>query len=130
MICNMGEKDKLLRLLLAAIIILIGVLSGVYWLPLLALIPILTIFFSFCPLYYPFKISTVENKEKTIQKSNFDKEKTITIKQEDLAPKKETSFALNTQQTASAETITTSEPKIIKKKAAKKVVKKKSKKNK
>lgn len=84
MMHNVGKTDKIIRALLAAIIILISMLTGMPWITFFALIPLLTIFFSFCPLYVPFKISTIVE-----QKINLDENKTITIKQEDLAPKKE-----------------------------------------
>ncbi|QEM05993.1 DUF2892 domain-containing protein [Mucilaginibacter rubeus] len=60
---NMGTLDRSLRILAAlaiAILYYTGVLSGTLAIILLALaaIFILTGFISFCPLYYPFKIST------------------------------------------------------------------------
>ncbi|QTE36486.1 DUF2892 domain-containing protein [Mucilaginibacter gossypii] len=60
---NMGTLDRSLRILAAlaiAILYYTGVLSGTLAIILLALaaIFILTGFVSFCPLYYPFKIST------------------------------------------------------------------------
>jgi uncharacterized membrane protein YphA (DoxX/SURF4 family) len=60
---NMGSTDKIVRVL-AAVLIIIGyftnVLSGTVAIVLLtvAIIFIATSFMSFCPLYYPFKIST------------------------------------------------------------------------
>ncbi|SDI57951.1 YgaP family membrane protein [Mucilaginibacter sp. P25] len=60
---NMGTLDRSLRILAALAIAILyykGVLSGTLAIILLALaaIFILTGFVSFCPLYYPFKIST------------------------------------------------------------------------
>jgi hypothetical protein len=61
---NMGETDRLIRVLLAviiAVLIWIGILP--YWLALvlgaLGVIFLLTSLFRFCPLYVPFKISTI-----------------------------------------------------------------------
>ena len=60
---NMGAIDKGVRITLAiAVIVLyaLGVISGTWAIILLVLagIFILTSFISFCPLYYPFGIST------------------------------------------------------------------------
>ncbi|MEO8947136.1 MAG: DUF2892 domain-containing protein [Mucilaginibacter sp.] len=60
---NMGTIDRLVRILAAIIIAVLyytGVLSGTISIILLVLsgIFILTSFISFCPLYYPFGIST------------------------------------------------------------------------
>lgn len=60
---NMGSTDKMIRLVVAAVItgLFIGnVISGIFGFVLLALaaIFVLTSFVSFCPLYLPFGIST------------------------------------------------------------------------
>lgn len=60
---NMGNTDKIIRLLLAIVIAALyftGTLSGVLGIVLLAFaaIFVLTSFVSFCPLYLPFGIST------------------------------------------------------------------------
>jgi hypothetical protein len=60
---NMGNADKLLRILVAIVILglyFINVITGTLAIILLLLagILILTSFFSFCPLYLPFGIST------------------------------------------------------------------------
>jgi uncharacterized membrane protein len=60
---NMGSTDKMIRLIVAAVItgLFIGnVISGIFGFVLLALaaIFVLTSFVSFCPLYLPFGIST------------------------------------------------------------------------
>lgn len=60
---NMGGLDRGLRILAAVAIALLyftGVLSGTLAIILLVLagVFILTGFISFCPLYYPFRIST------------------------------------------------------------------------
>ncbi|WP_454802820.1 YgaP family membrane protein [Mucilaginibacter phyllosphaerae] len=59
----MGNLDRGLRVLAAVAIVVLyytGVLSGTLAIILLVLagVFILTSFISFCPLYYPFKIST------------------------------------------------------------------------
>jgi hypothetical protein len=63
MIPNMGSADKMIRIIIAAIItgLFIGnIISGTVGYLLLALagIFVLTRFVSFCPLYLPFGIST------------------------------------------------------------------------
>jgi hypothetical protein len=63
MIPNMGFADKMIRIIIAAIItgLFIGnIISGTVGYLLLALagIFVLTSFVSFCPLYLPFGIST------------------------------------------------------------------------
>lgn len=60
---NMGGLDRGLRILAAvaiAVLYFTGVLSGTLAIILLVLagVFILTGFISFCPLYYPFRIST------------------------------------------------------------------------
>ncbi|MGB9006847.1 MAG: DUF2892 domain-containing protein [Candidatus Aminicenantales bacterium] len=62
---NMGETDRLIRVLLAIVIaVLIWISVLPYWLALvlgvLGVIFLLTSLLRFCPLYVPFKISTVK----------------------------------------------------------------------
>ncbi|MEM7109141.1 MAG: DUF2892 domain-containing protein [Bacteroidota bacterium] len=68
---NMGSADKIVRVIIAAIIsvlFLTNVISGTLGIVLLALagIFVLTSMVSFCPLYAPFGLSTckVESQEK------------------------------------------------------------------
>jgi len=66
---NMGTIDRVFRVLVAVAIIILylaNIISGIVAIILLAIaaIFILTSFISFCPLYYPFKIST----KKALQK--------------------------------------------------------------
>jgi len=63
MIPNMGSADKMIRIIITAVIsgLFIGnIISGTvgYLLLALAAILLLTSFVSFCPLYLPFGIST------------------------------------------------------------------------
>ncbi len=60
---NVGKADKIVRFVLAAIfvgLILTGTVSGIFAviLGILAAIFVVTSLVSFCPLYYPFKLST------------------------------------------------------------------------
>lgn len=66
---NMGLADRIIRIVVAAVIAILfftNVLSGVLGTVLLILagIFVLTSFVSFCPLYAPFGISTCKVKEK------------------------------------------------------------------
>lgn len=65
---NMGSTDKMIRLIVAALIIIMyytGVISGTVAIVggILALVFALTSFISFCPLYLPFGISTRKKDE-------------------------------------------------------------------
>jgi hypothetical protein len=60
---NMGNMDKVIRLLIALIVVVLyftNIINGTtaIVLGILAVIFLATSFISFCPLYYPFKIST------------------------------------------------------------------------
>lgn len=64
---NMGTTDKVIRLLAAAVIIALyftNVISGTLAIVLLVVagLFILTSFISFCPMYWPFGISTRTQK--------------------------------------------------------------------
>jgi len=64
---NMGTIDKLIRILVAvvlAILFFTNVISGILGIILLVLagVFVLTSLISFCPLYWPFRISTVPKK--------------------------------------------------------------------
>lgn len=64
---NMGTTDRVIRLIIAAVIGVLyytGTISGTLGIVLLVLagVFVLTSFISFCPLYAPFGISTCPNK--------------------------------------------------------------------
>ncbi len=61
MIKNMGAADKTIRIILGIIIIVGGFYYKSWW-GLVGLIPLLTAFISWCPLYAPFGISTCRKK--------------------------------------------------------------------
>lgn len=66
---NMGSADRIIRIIIAAIIGVLyftGTISGTLGIILLVLaaIFVLTSFISFCPLYAPFGITTCSVKEK------------------------------------------------------------------
>ena len=64
---NMGGTDRLLRLIVAAVVVALyffGVIEGTlgFVLLILSAIFVLTSFVSFCPLYTPFGINTCKTK--------------------------------------------------------------------
>ena len=61
---NMGKTDKIIRLGLGAIIIFLGIYYDSWW-GLIGLIPIFTSFFSWCPLYVPFGLSTIFKRKES-----------------------------------------------------------------
>lgn len=65
---NMGKADRIIRILLAAVLgtlYFAEVITGTFGLILvvLAVVFLLTSFISFCPLYAPFGLSTCHTKE-------------------------------------------------------------------
>ncbi|NND79330.1 MAG: DUF2892 domain-containing protein [Maribacter sp.] len=65
---NMGNPDRIIRFIIAAIIAVLyftGNITGTLGIVLLILagVFLLTSFFSFCPLYAPFRISTCPMKK-------------------------------------------------------------------
>jgi hypothetical protein len=60
--CNVGQVDRLLRVIIGLVVAIIGIVFDSWW-GLIGLIPLATGLFKFCPLYAPFKISTVSKKE-------------------------------------------------------------------
>lgn len=65
MTCNMGRSDRMIRaLLVAPVLVIVGIVAGptgvlAYVVYALAAVMLLTSAIGFCPLYAPFKISTV-----------------------------------------------------------------------
>lgn len=60
--CNVGSVDRLLRIILGLIIAILGVVFDSWW-GLVGLVPLTTGLFSFCPMYFLMKISTVKKEE-------------------------------------------------------------------
>jgi len=60
--CNVGKTDRSIRIILGLIIIVLGFIYENWW-GLVGLIPLLTGLIKWCPLYIPFRLSTVK-KEK------------------------------------------------------------------
>jgi len=57
---NLGSTDRVIRVILSLILLgMFFVLEGQWrWLALLGLVPLLTAFAGWCPLYVPFGLST------------------------------------------------------------------------
>jgi hypothetical protein len=67
MIKNMGNIDRIIRLVVAVALIAAGILIGSFWQFIfygLALVMVVTSIIGFCPLYYPLKINTTGKKNK------------------------------------------------------------------
>jgi len=66
---NMSTADKAIRIVVAIIIAVLyftGIISGTLAMisGIIAIIFVLTSFVGFCPLYVPFKISTLKNRKR------------------------------------------------------------------
>ncbi len=58
---NVGGADKVIRLVLGLVIIAAGFYLKSWW-GVVGVVPLLTGFFNFCPLYTLFKIDTAKKK--------------------------------------------------------------------
>ncbi len=58
---NVGSGDKIFRILLGIVIILLGIIFK-SWLGVIGIIPLGTALFEFCPLYAIFGMSTQKKK--------------------------------------------------------------------
>lgn len=56
---NVGTIDRLARIIVGLLIGILGIAFNSWW-GLIGLIPIATGLFQWCPLFFPFKISTVK----------------------------------------------------------------------
>ena len=61
---NMGSIDRSIRALVGVGLVIIGVLTGLWWLYIIAAIMLLTSAVGICPLYLPLRIRTFTKKEK------------------------------------------------------------------
>ncbi len=59
---NVGSVDKVVRIILGLVIIVLGFVYSSWW-GLVGIIPLATAFMGFCPAYYPFKISTNKSSQ-------------------------------------------------------------------
>lgn len=58
----MGSQDKNIRLIVGAILLVIGFFSS-FWLSIIGVVLIATSLMGFCPAYVPFKINTNKDKK-------------------------------------------------------------------
>lgn len=61
---NMGAIDRSVRALVGVALIVIGFLTGLWWLYIIAAIMLLTSAIAICPLYKPFKLNTMSRDER------------------------------------------------------------------
>lgn len=64
---NMGSLDRKIRRVVGIVLIVLAIILQVkldrfWWIGIIGLIMIVTSTISFCPLYLPFKISTIKKK--------------------------------------------------------------------
>ncbi len=69
MTCNISKTDKLVRSLIVVLFIILGyMVNQLFYL--VAVIVLLTVYISFCPLYKLFGINTCENTDKENSEKN------------------------------------------------------------
>ncbi|MEI7789204.1 MAG: DUF2892 domain-containing protein [Chlorobiaceae bacterium] len=57
---NVGQTDKIIRIVIGTAVIVLGVINQSWW-GAVGLVPLLTAFIGFCPLYTVLRISTGES---------------------------------------------------------------------
>jgi hypothetical protein len=62
---NVGKVDMIIRLIIAIVIAALGIVYESWW-GLIAIIPLVTAFVKFCPLYTLFGCSTCSVKEEKV----------------------------------------------------------------
>jgi len=60
--CNVGKTDKIIRVIVGLVIIVIGFYFKSWW-GAVGLIPVFTAAIGWCPVYFPFGISSCKIKE-------------------------------------------------------------------
>lgn len=62
---NVGSTDRLIRIILGVLVLSLFFIlqGGIRWISLLGIVLIVTGLINFCPLYVPFKISTVKKSK-------------------------------------------------------------------
>ena len=59
---NIGKADQIIRIIIGIVLIALAIIKANVIFAVIALIPLTTAFLRWCPLYYPFKISTCRNR--------------------------------------------------------------------
>ena len=70
---NVGKTDKIIRIILGLVIIILGIVFKCWW-GLIGIIPLVTAFMGWCPLYRIFKISTCKAEEVKEEKEEKEKQ--------------------------------------------------------
>ena len=60
---NVGKVDMIIRVIIGIVIASVGIVYESWW-GLLAVVPLFTAFFKFCPLYTVLGFSSISGKEK------------------------------------------------------------------
>ena len=60
--CNVGKTDRLIRIIIGLIILVLGYIYSSWW-GIVGLVPLLTGLFRWCPAYLPCKISTDKSEK-------------------------------------------------------------------
>ena len=55
--CNVGQTDRLIRIIIGLVILVLGYINESWW-GIVGLLPLLTGLFRWCPAYLPFKLNT------------------------------------------------------------------------
>ncbi len=60
---NIGKTDRILRVIIGILLLIFVLIDpSKYWWGFFGIVPLLTAFIRFCPLYAPFKISTSKDE--------------------------------------------------------------------
>ncbi len=68
--CNVGNKDRTLRVIAGIAVIGVGLYFGSWW-GAVGLVPLLTGALGWCPAYFLFGLSTCERKQEDVDKGEF-----------------------------------------------------------
>ncbi len=60
--CNVGKTDRLIRIIIGLVILVLGYIYSSWW-GIVGLVPLLTGLFRWCPAYLPCKISTDKSEK-------------------------------------------------------------------
>ncbi len=60
--CNVGKTDRLIRIIIGLVILVLGYIYSSWW-GIVGLVPLLTGLFRWCPAYLPYKISTDKSEK-------------------------------------------------------------------
>jgi len=60
--CNVGQTDRLIRIIIGLVILVLGYINESWW-GIVGLLPLLTGLFRWCPVYLPCKISTDKSEK-------------------------------------------------------------------